>query len=83
MGYSAEVVKKVRADFEKKRDNAVNVAVLHRNEVALKCPDILLVDKALSQTGLLILEAALKGEEGLEERIEKSASYDMIQDKRK
>jgi len=71
MGYSAEVVKAVREKFEKKRADAENLSVLHRNEVALKCPTILEIDKALSMTGLQIFEASLKGPEGLEERIEK------------
>lgn len=71
MGYSAEVVKTVRENFEKKRADAENLSVLHLGEVALKCPDILQINKALSQTGLSIFEAALKGTEGLEGRIER------------
>ena len=71
MGYSAEVVKTVRENFEKKRADAVNLADMHRNEVALKSSDILQIEKALSLTGLSIFEAALKGKDGLEERIDK------------
>lgn len=71
MGYSAEVVKKVRESFEKKRVDAENLSVLHRNEAASKCSEILRIEKALSGTGLLIFEAALQGPDGLEERIEK------------
>lgn len=71
MGYSAEVVKTVRENFEKKRADAENLSVLHLNEVALKCPDIIEINKALSLTGLAIFETALKGKDGLEERIEK------------
>lgn len=71
MGYSAEVVKSVRDAFENKRKEAENLSVLHLDEVALKNPEILRINKALSLTGLLIYEAALKGPEGLEERIEK------------
>ena len=78
MGYSAEVVKKVRADFEKKRDNAVNVAALHRNEVAMKCPNILEIEKALSMTGLSLYKAALMGPDGLEERIEKIKHENLV-----
>ena len=69
MGYSAEVVKTVRENFEKKRADAVNLAEMRRNEVAFKCPDFLEIDRALSMTGLRIYEASLKGKEGLEERI--------------
>lgn len=71
MGYSAEVVKTVRENFEKKRADAENLSVLHLNEVALKCPDIIEINKALSLTGLAIFETALKGKDGLEERIAK------------
>ncbi|MBO4950603.1 MAG: ATP-binding protein [Clostridia bacterium] len=71
MGYSAEVVKSVRDMFEKKRADAENLSVLHLNEVALKNSEILSINKALSLTGLMIYEAAIKGPEGLEERIEK------------
>lgn len=71
MGYSAEVVKTVRENFEKKRADAENLSVLHLNEVALKCPDIIEINKALSLTGLAIFETALKGKDGLEERITK------------
>ena len=69
MGYSSEVVRIVRESYEKKRNDAVNVAVMHRNEVASKCPDILQIERVLSMTGLSIFEASLKGVEGLEERI--------------
>lgn len=71
MGYSAEVVKKVRESFEKKRADAENISGLHLGEVALKNPDILQINRALSLTGLSIFQAALEGKDGLEERIEK------------
>ena len=84
MGYSAEVVKKVRENFEKKRADAVNLADMHRNEAALKCPTILEIDKALSMTGLQVFEASLKGPEGLEKRIEavKKENLDLQKAKR-
>ncbi len=70
MGYSAEVVKKVREAFENKRNDAVNLAETHRNEVGLRCPDILQIDKALSMTGLEVYKASLMGPKGLEKRID-------------
>ena len=70
MGYSAGVVKKVREEFENKRAEAVRLAQLHRDEVSLKCPSILEIDKALSMTGLAVFKASLSGPEGLEKRIE-------------
>ncbi len=71
MGYSAAVVKKVRESFENKRQDAVNLAEKHRDEVYLKCPSIIEIDKALSLTGLSVFEASLSGTKGLEKRIEK------------
>ena len=84
MGYSAEVVKTVRENFEKKRADAENLSVLHRNEAALKCPTILEIDRALSMTGLQVLEASLKGPEGLEKRIEavKKENFELLKAKR-
>ncbi len=70
MGYSAEVVKKVREMFENKRSDAVSLAEAHRNEVSVKCPSILEIDRALSMTGLAVFKASLGGTKGLEERIE-------------
>ena len=70
MGYSAEVVKKVREDFENRRADAVRLAESHRNEVALKNPAVLEIDKALSMTGLSVYKASIAGTEGLEARIE-------------
>lgn len=71
MGYSAEVVKKVRETFENKRADAARLAETHKNEVSVKCPSILEIDKALSLTGLAVFKASLQGANGLEERIEK------------
>lgn len=69
MGYSAQVVKKVREEFENKRANAALIAEQHRNEVSVKCPSILEIDRALSLTGLAVYKASLAGINGLEERI--------------
>lgn len=71
MGYSASVVKKVREEFESKRQNAVLLAEKHRDEVYIKCPPIIEIDRALSMTGLSVFKASFSGSEGLEEKIEK------------
>lgn len=71
MGYSAEVVKKVRDEFEDKRKNVADTADMHRDEVAKTCPQILEIDRALRMTGLEIFRASLDGKDGLEERIQK------------
>ena len=70
VGYSAKVVKNVREAFENKRAEAVRLAEMRRDEVSLKCPSILEIDRALSMTGLAVYKASLSGLEGLEKRID-------------
>ncbi len=69
MGYSEQVVKKVREEFENKRSRAVAVSDEHRMEAYLKCPVLREIDHALSMTGLSVYKASLQGKEGLEDRI--------------
>ena len=69
MGYSALVVKKVREQFENKRQEAANLAARHLDEVYFKCPHIREIDHALSLTGLKVFEAATKDPKNLEQRI--------------
>ena len=71
MAYSPDVVEKVRAEFEKKRQKAIDDSVLRQNEVYAKCPVVKEIDNALSLTGLNVYKAALEGPDGLKERIEK------------
>ena len=70
MGYSAQVVRKVREMFEKKRKDAENLSNQHRAEVYSACPEIMEIEKALSMTGLAVFKASMQGTEGLEQRIE-------------
>ncbi len=69
MGYSAQVVQKVREEFENKRTRAVGVSDEHRQQAYLKCPVLREIDHALSMTGLSVYRASLAGKEGLEDRI--------------
>lgn len=69
MGYSAQVVKKVRDEFENKRSRAAGASDANRQQAYLKCPLLIEVDRALSLTGLSVYRAALGGKEGLESRI--------------
>ena len=70
MGYSAQVVKKVRELFENKRADAENLSNQHRSQVYSVCPEIMEIDKALSMTGLAVFKASMQGQNGLEKRIE-------------
>lgn len=71
IGYSEEVVKKVREEFENKRKIAADTSQAHQYETYQKCPLLREVDRALEMTGLKVFNAALEGKNGLEERIEK------------
>ncbi len=71
MGYSAQVVKKVREEFEIKRTEKVNIASRHLDEVYLKCPVIKEIDRALSMTGLSVFKASFEKDGNLEDKIQK------------
>lgn len=85
MGYSAQVVKNVREEFESKREKAVALSQSHQSEAYLKCPVLREIDFALSQTGLSVFRASLAGSKGLEERIEaiKNENMELQATKRK
>lgn len=69
MGYSRQVIEKVKEELEQKRKNAEATAETHREEMYAKAPLLRDIETALSATGLKIYAAALEGKEGLEERI--------------
>ena len=69
MGYSSEVVKKVRQEFENKRQRAVTLSETHCTEAYAKCPVLMEINRALSLTGLSVLNASFGNPKGLEERI--------------
>ena len=71
MGYSADVVNSVREMYEKRRQAAVDLAKQHRIEVYERCPFVSQIDKALSLTGLSLIQASVGDEEGLSSRIER------------
>ena len=61
MGYSPEVVKKVREEFENKRQKAVQLSTEHSRTVYEKCPVIAAIDETLSRTGISVYKAAVEG----------------------
>ncbi len=71
MGYSADVVNSVKDMYEKRRQAAVDLAKMHRLEVYEKCPFVAQIDRALSLTGLSLMQASVGSEDGVSERIER------------
>ena len=69
MGYSHEVVNKVRVEFENKRKRASALSDRHTVEVSAKCPELLSVTHALSLTGLSVFKASLESKQNLEKKI--------------
>lgn len=69
MGYSKQVIEKVKDEFEKKRKIAVDTAEARKAEMYETCPVLKQIDTALASTGLKVYKAALDGKEGLDERI--------------
>lgn len=69
MGYSKQVVEKVKDEFADKRRNAAAAAEARKAEMYTAAPVLRDIDAALSATGLKIYRAALEGKEGLDARI--------------
>lgn len=71
MAYNSEAFKKVMDDFSAKRALAIDEADKRLRDVSEKCPQIKLIDLALSGTGVAIMEAISEGRDGIEERLQK------------
>lgn len=69
MGYSKQVIEKVKDEFERKRKNAIDTAEARKAEMYELCPVLKQIDTALASTGLKVYKAALDGKEGLDERL--------------
>lgn len=61
MAYSADVIKKVKEEFEKKRRAAQETADVKRAELHEKVPGVAQIDEVLASTGLRVYKAALDG----------------------
>ena len=61
MAYSAEIIKKVKEDFDKKRKAAQELATQRKIELHEKLPDVKIIDTVLSTTGLRVFSAAMSG----------------------
>ena len=62
---------KIKRDFENKKRNAIAEAEARTAEIHIKYPDLMAIDTELRATGINIMREAMKGKEGLEERIKK------------
>ncbi len=71
MGYNKENYIRIRREYADKNLRAKEAAQKRANELHEKFPELLKIDRVLSETGLNILAESMKGREGLEERIAK------------
>lgn len=71
MSYSKEVVSSVLNEFDKKRKRGEEERDLRVLNTYAKIPELKIIDRELSSTGLKIFAASLEGKEGLEEKISK------------
>ncbi len=71
MGYNKENYVRIRQEYADKNLRAKEAAERRANELHQKYPELLKIDRVLSETGLSIMRESLKGKEGLEERIAK------------
>lgn len=71
MGYNKDNYLRIRQEYADKNKRAKEAAERRANELHQKYPELMKIDRVLSETGLSIMRESLKGREGLEERIEK------------
>ena len=79
MGYNVENYRKIREEFEKKRQNAISDAEERRLNFRSMSKEARELDRALSETGLRIFRAGCEGADNLQEKIEEiRAEHDAI-----
>ena len=79
MGYNVENYRKIREEFEKKRQNAISDAEERRLKFRSMSKEARELDRALSETGLRIFRAGCDGGEGLQKKIDEiRAEHDAI-----
>lgn len=69
MSYKREDFDRIKTEFENKRINAIADAEARTAVIHKKYPEIKAIDDKLSSTGINIMNEAMKGKDGLEERI--------------
>lgn len=63
MGYNQANYTRIRKEYETKYLRAREAADLRRSEVSFVIPELVEIDRALGKTGLLVMSAAMKGED--------------------
>lgn len=71
MGYNQENYRRIREEYESKPQKARDAANKRCEELHERFEDVARIDRILSETGLKIFGEAMKGREGLDERINK------------
>ena len=70
MAYNRENFVKIKKEYETKKKNAIADAEQRTANIHLNYPDIKEIDDKLRMTGINIMQEAMKGREGLKERLE-------------
>lgn len=71
MGYNKENYARLRQEYADKNLRAKKAAESRTAELHKKYPELLKIDNVLAETGLRILSEAMKGKDGLDERLRK------------
>lgn len=71
MGYNKENYARIRQEYADKNLRAKEAADRRAEELHQKYPELLKIDRVLAETGLNIFREAMKGREGLDERLKK------------
>ncbi len=69
MAYNRNNFVTLKKEYETKRKNAIADAEARATELHIKYPDIARIDEALRMTGIKLMQEAMKGKTGLEERL--------------
>ena len=69
MAYNRDNFVKIKKEYETKKRNAIADAEHRTADIHLKYPDIKEIDEKLRMTGINIMQEAMKGKDGLKERL--------------
>ncbi len=70
MSYSKENYSKIKQDYQDKALRAEKAAESRKRLLCSQIPELAKVEETLSHTGIKIMQAALEGKDGLEQRLE-------------
>ena len=82
MGYNQQNYARIRKEYETKYLRAREAADLRRTEALLAIPKLAEIDRALGQTGLIIMNAALQGD-NVSQKIEEARLNNQVLQERK